>query len=69
MVRFSATNSQRIGDLATRETCGVDSGGEDLPIQDDGAVLLTGSVPDTVEHIFTLPIPDELKSLRSRSMC
>ena len=37
------------------------SGDEEFTIQEDGAVLLTGSVPDTVEHIFTLaPTADEL---------
>jgi hypothetical protein len=33
------------------------SGDEEFAIQEDGAVLLTGSVPDTVEHVFTLPPP------------
>ncbi|NND96649.1 MAG: DUF1549 domain-containing protein, partial [Pirellulaceae bacterium] len=30
------------------------TGGEDFEIQDDGAVLLSGTVPDTVEHRFTI---------------
>ncbi len=30
------------------------SGGEDFEILDDGSVLLTGTVPDVVEHAFTL---------------
>ena len=35
------------------------SAGEDFEIQADGAVLLTGSVPDTVDHIFTFESPDQ----------
>ncbi len=30
------------------------TGGETFAVLDDGAVLLSGSVPDTVEHVFTL---------------
>lgn len=37
----------------------VSTGDEDYEIQPDGAVLLTGSVPDTVEHIFTLALPED----------
>ncbi len=35
------------------------SGGEDFQILEDGAVLLTGTVPDTVEHVFTLPAAEQ----------
>ncbi len=34
----------------------VSTANEEFAIQNDGAVLLTGSVPDTVEHIFTLAL-------------
>lgn len=36
------------------------SGGETYEILDDGTVLLTGSVPDTVEHTFTLQVESEV---------
>ena len=35
------------------------SGGEDYEILEDGAVLLSGSVPDTVEHVFTFAAPEQ----------
>ncbi len=41
------------------------TGDEEYTIQEDGAVLLTGSVPDTVEHIFTLaPKSTEITAIR-----
>jgi len=36
----------------------VSTGDEEFEIQEDGAVLLSGSVPDTVEHVFTLALPE-----------
>ncbi len=41
------------------------TGNEEFAIQEDGAVLLTGSVPDTVEHIFTFtPQSSEITAIK-----
>ena len=43
------------------------SGGEDYQVLDDGAVLLSGTVPDTVEHVFTLQVEGPITAIRRRS--
>ncbi len=41
------------------------TGGEDFEILDDGAVLLSGTVPDVVEHVFTLaPDVDQVTAIK-----
>jgi hypothetical protein len=41
------------------------TGGEDFAILEDGAVLLSGTVPDVVEHVFTLaPDLDQVTAIK-----
>ncbi len=41
------------------------NGGEDFEILDDGAVLLTGTIPDVVEHVFTIaPEQPEITAIK-----
>ncbi len=40
------------------------STGEEFTILDDGAVLLAGSVPDTVEHVFTFAYDQKITAVR-----
>lgn len=45
------------------------TGGEEYTIGEDGAVLLSGTVPDVVEHIFTLPsITEPITAIRIEAL-